>query len=164
MLNKGSWQTDPQPHLKKSYKEYKFLYRIGFQYQSFKFLADYLMDDDSNTLWFIYPYNREFKKDLLVFSDIIKESNYWQKDIRVLLQALDEVVFEYFNDVTDDEEISVQLVKGIKCGCKIMPERARKDPRTQDDIVCAATVKPFAKFSEDFRKSIQEQYDLKKDG
>ena len=81
MLNKGEWQTDPQPHLKKSYKEYKFLYRIGFQYQSFKFLADYLMDDDSNTLWFIYPYNREFKKDLLVFSDIIKESNYWQKDI-----------------------------------------------------------------------------------
>ena len=91
-------------------------------------------------------------------------SGYYQKDIRVLLQALDEVVFEYFNDVSDDDDISVQLVKGIKCGCKIVPERTRKDPRTQEDIICKATVKPFAKFSEDFRAAIQDQYDIKKDG
>lgn len=81
MLNKGDWQSDPQPHLSESYKEYKMLFRIGFQYQSFKFLGEYLMDKNHNTLWFIYPYNREFKKNLIVFSDIIKESNYWQKDI-----------------------------------------------------------------------------------
>ena len=81
MLNKGDWQSDPQPHLSDSYKEYKMLFRIGFQYQSFKFLGEYLMDKNHNTLWFIYPYNREFKKNLIVFSDIIKESNYWQKDI-----------------------------------------------------------------------------------
>ena len=81
MLNKGDWQSDPQPHLRDSYNDYKVLFRIGFQYQSFKFLAEYLMDKDNNLLWFIYPYNREFKKNLIVFSDIIKESNYWQKDI-----------------------------------------------------------------------------------
>lgn len=81
MLNKGDWQSDPQPHLSDSYKNYKVLFRIGFQYQSFKFLGEYLMDKDNNTLWYIYPYNREFKKNLIVFSDIIKESNYWQKDI-----------------------------------------------------------------------------------
>ena len=81
MLNKGDWQSDPQPHLIDSYNDYKVLFRIGFQYQSFKFLAEYLMDKDNNLLWFIYPYNREFKKNLIVFSDIIKESNYWQKDI-----------------------------------------------------------------------------------
>ena len=81
MLNKGDWQSDPQPHLKYSLKEYKFLYRIGFQYQSFKFLADYIMDKDYNTCWYVYPYDKEFKDNLLVFSDIIKESKYWQKDI-----------------------------------------------------------------------------------
>ena len=91
-------------------------------------------------------------------------SGYYQKDIRTLLQALDEVVFECFNDVDDNEDISVQLVKGIKCGCKVVPERTRKDPRTQDDIICGATVKPFAKFSDDFRVAIQNQYDAKKDG
>jgi nucleoid DNA-binding protein len=91
-------------------------------------------------------------------------SGYYQKDIRTLLQALDEVVFECFNDVNDNEDISVQLVKGIKCGCKVVPERTRKDPRTQDDIICGATVKPFAKFSDDFRAAIQNQYDTKKNG
>lgn len=91
-------------------------------------------------------------------------SGYYQKDIRTLLQALDEVVFECLNDVDDNEDISVQLVKGIKCGCKVVPERTRKDPRTQDDIICGATVKPFAKFSDDFRVAIQNQYDAKKDG
>ena len=91
-------------------------------------------------------------------------SGYYQKDIRTLLQALDEVIFECFNDVNDNEDISVQLVKGIKCGCKVVPERTRKDPRTQDDIICGATVKPFAKFSDDFRVVIQNQYDAKKDG
>lgn len=91
-------------------------------------------------------------------------SGYYQKDIRKLLQSLDDVVFECFNSVTDDEDVSVQLVKGIKCGCKVVPERTRKDPRTQEDIICEATVKPFTKFSDDFRKSIQEQYDAKKDG
>ena len=91
-------------------------------------------------------------------------SGYYQKDIRTLLQALDTVVFDCFNDVDEDEEITVQLVKGIKCGCKVIPERTRKDPRNQNDIVCGATVKPFAKFSDDFRIAIQNQYDAKKDG
>lgn len=91
-------------------------------------------------------------------------SGYYQKDIKKVLQTLDDVVFEYFNDVTESENVSVQLVKGIKCGCKIVPERTRKDPRTQNEITCEATVKPFTKFSDDFRKAIQSQYDSKKDG
>ena len=91
-------------------------------------------------------------------------SGYYQKDIRTVLQTLDEVVLECFNDVTEDEDIVVQLVKGIRCGCKVVPKRTRKDPRTQEDIICEATVKPFAKFSDDFRVAIQDQYDTKKDG
>lgn len=82
MLNRGAWQSDPQPKLIKSYKEYKVLYRFGFCYKSFKWLCEYLLDPETkDVLWFIYPYNKEFKKDLIVFSDIIKQSPYWQTDI-----------------------------------------------------------------------------------
>ena len=42
------------------------------------------------------------------------KSGYYQKDIRVLLQCLDEIVFEELSSVTDDEEVSIQLVSGIK--------------------------------------------------
>lgn len=82
MLNKGSWQSDPQPHLPKSYNCYKMLYRIMFQYQSFKFIGEYLLDnEDKHTCWYIYPFDGEIKDDIVVFSDVVKTSPYWQRDI-----------------------------------------------------------------------------------
>lgn len=82
MLNNGSWQTDPQPKLNKSLKEYKTKFVCGFQYKSFKFLGRLLYDTtDKNMIWFIQPYNKDFKKKLIVFSDIIKSSPYFQRDI-----------------------------------------------------------------------------------
>ena len=82
MLNKGSWQTDPQPHLPKSIKEYKKLFTIMFFYKSFKFKADYIMDKTTrDTCWFIYPYYKKINNKTIVFSDIIKTSTYWQRDI-----------------------------------------------------------------------------------
>lgn len=82
MLNKGEWQSDPQPKLPKSYKEYKILYRFAFHYKTFTWLCEYLMDKESkDVIWFIYPYSGKLKKNIVVFSDMIKTSPYWQKDI-----------------------------------------------------------------------------------
>lgn len=92
------------------------------------------------------------------------KSGYYQRDIRALLHALDEVVLDCFDDVDENEEISLQFAKGIKVGCKVVEARDRVDPRTQEPIVVPATIKPFAKFSQDFREAIQAQYDAKKDG
>lgn len=99
-----------------------------------------------------------------IIKRLTEKSGYYQKDIRQLLHCLDEVVLECFDEVTDDEEVSVQIVQGIKCGCKIMPQRTRKNPKTGDDVVCSPTNKPFVKFSQDFRKTIQNQYETKVDG
>lgn len=83
MINTGAWETHPQPHLPKSYNNYKCLYRFGFQYQNFKFLCEYLMDkeDKKDAIWFIRPYYKDFKENIIVFSDVIKVSKYWQRDI-----------------------------------------------------------------------------------
>ena len=82
MLNKGSWQSDPQPHLPKSYKAYKVLFRMIFLYQSFKFCGEYLMDKETNeTCWFVYPYKGEIDDKTIVISDIVKVSKYWQRDL-----------------------------------------------------------------------------------
>lgn len=82
MLNKGSWQSDPQPHLPKSYNSYKKLYRFMFFYKAFKFICEYLMDKEtSEVCWFIYPYKGEIADNIVVFSDVIKVSKYWQRDI-----------------------------------------------------------------------------------
>ena len=82
MLNKGSWQSDPQPHLPKSIKEYEKVFMIGFQYKTFKFIGNLLMDKETKELaWFIYPYKKEFKNNILIFSDIIKVNKMYQRNI-----------------------------------------------------------------------------------
>lgn len=91
-------------------------------------------------------------------------SGYYQKDIRILLQCLDEVVFEELSSVVDDEEISIQLVSGIKVKTAIVPERNRVDPRNQKPITVKATVKPACKFSQDYRLKLQEAYENNKNG
>lgn len=82
MLNTGSFQTEPQPLLPKSYNDYDCLFRIIFQYQSFKFCSEYIKDKKNReTCWFIYPYDKVINNKTIVFSDKIKTSKYWQRDI-----------------------------------------------------------------------------------
>ena len=82
MLNKGSWQSDPQPHLPKSYNEYKVLFRFILFFKGFKFCAELLKDkDSSDTCWFIYPYKKEIDNKTIVISDVVKTSPYWQRDL-----------------------------------------------------------------------------------
>lgn len=100
----------------------------------------------------------------MLIKRLSEESGYWQKDIRAVLQCLDDVVLEYFGEITDDEDISIQLVQGVKISAHVVPKRDRVDPRNGNPIVCKETVKPACKFSEDFRKVIQNQYESKKDG
>lgn len=82
MLNRGAWQSDPQPRLPKSRKEYIKKFNIGFQFKTFKFMGELLLDkENKNLIWFIYPYNKEFKKKMIIISDIIKPDIYYQRDI-----------------------------------------------------------------------------------
>lgn len=91
-------------------------------------------------------------------------SGYYQKDVRSLLQCMDDVVFDALCEAALGEEVQIQMVTGIKCGCKIVEERPRVDPRTQKPIIVGETVKPFAKFSQDYRLKLQEAYDNNKNG
>lgn len=101
MLNKGSWQSSPQPHLPKSKKEYKIIYRIGFQFKTFRFLGELLLDSKTKELvWFIYPYKNEFKEKLIVISDVISQSRFWQRDIYNirLLPKISKIINQTFNE------------------------------------------------------------------
>lgn len=80
MIDSGSWQSDIQPKLEENFKKYKNILRVGFQYKGFKYIGELLQDKDS-LFWFIYPYKKDFDNNMLVFSDTIKISNLWQKNI-----------------------------------------------------------------------------------
>ena len=82
MIDEGMWQTFPQPHLPKSYKNYKVVYRIGFEYKGFRFLGEYLKDKDTNEyVWFVYPKESDFKDKTIIFSDTVNQSPYYQRNI-----------------------------------------------------------------------------------
>ena len=81
MLNSGSWQCDPQPHLPLSYNEYDVMFRMVFKYGSFKFIAEYLFDNVKEYCWYIYPFNGEITDDMLVISDEVKLDRHWQRNI-----------------------------------------------------------------------------------
>lgn len=90
-----------------------------------------------------------------------EKSGFYMKDVRSLLQCMDEVVFDAMSEATLEEEVQIQLVTGIKCGCKIVGARERVNPQNQKPIVVGETTKPFAKFSQDYRIKLQDAYDNK---
>lgn len=94
--------------------------------------------------------------------DLAKKTDYYLQDVKAVLSAMDDLIKEYFAEVTDDNDVSVQIVEGIKISCKVVPERERVNPATGEPITCKATVKPGVKYSSVFRDTIQKQYDDKK--
>ena len=53
-----------------------------FCYKTFKWVGELLQDKKTKDLvWFIKPYSKEINNKTLVFSDIIKPSRYYQRDI-----------------------------------------------------------------------------------
>ena len=87
------------------------------------------------------------------------QSGYFQKDIRTLLQCMDDVVFNALCEATLDEDVQIQMVTGIKLGCKKIDKRSRVDPRTQEPIGVDESPKPFVKFSQDFRFKLDAAYE-----
>lgn len=92
---------------------------------------------------------------------VAEASGYYQKNIRDVFNVLEDVILECFGEVTDDEPISIRILPGFTLNGYVVPERERVDPRTQKPIICKPTVKVSAKYSDLFKKKIQEQYDEK---
>ena len=80
MMNTGSWQTSPQPHLPKSQKEYRKVCEVVFYYKNMMFTG-FLMADNADYVWFITPRKKAIDKKHLVFSDVIRPDIRWQRDI-----------------------------------------------------------------------------------
>ena len=81
MINKGDWQSDPQPHLPYSYSLYDVIFRMVFKFQGMMFIGEYLYDNEKEYCWYIYPYSGKIDDDILVISDEVKLNKHWQRNI-----------------------------------------------------------------------------------
>ncbi len=101
---------------------------------------------------------------LITREQIIKQlcdrCGYFQRDIRNVLSELDDIVEEHLSTINEDNpEVSVQVIRGLKLQGKLVPERARRDPRTNQPIICAPTVKLNGKVSETIKEAVQKAYE-----
>lgn len=81
MVDSGSWQSQPQPLLPGSKKDYTIIYRVAFYYKHFTFIGELLKNKNNEYCWFIFPKYDKIKEKTIVFSDKVNISPYWQKDI-----------------------------------------------------------------------------------
>ena len=95
---------------------------------------------------------------------VAEESGFYQKHVRTVFNALEDVILESFGEVDDDKPISIRILRGFSLNGYVVPERERVDPRDGTPIVCKPTVKVSSKYSDKFKEKIQEQYDKKKGG
>ena len=103
MINTGDWQSEPQPKLPKSKKEYIVKFRVLFIYKSFQFVGELLQDKESMIKsWFIFPRKDDkIIKKIMVFSDIVKTDPYWQSDI-YHMKCKNQRILQYADLFTED--------------------------------------------------------------
>ena len=94
--------------------------------------------------------------------DLSSKTGYYVKQIKTLLSAMDEQVKEYCSQATDDDEMVIQICEGLKISARVVESREGVNPRTRETIACGATIKPTAKFSQEFRMFLRKKYEEKK--
>lgn len=93
---------------------------------------------------------------------VAEKSEYWQKDVRNVFNAIEEVLLECFDDIDEDNPISVRLLSFLALNGHIWGERERVDPRTREPIICKPSVRILGKVSDGFKSKAQVRYDEKK--
>lgn len=81
MIDTGAWVVDKQPKIYE--KDYDTIYTFGFQYKGFRFLCRIMTSKENcnDFIFFINPHVKDFKENTIVFTDIVKPSVYYQRDI-----------------------------------------------------------------------------------
>ena len=99
---------------------------------------------------------RVLKRDQLV--DILAErTGFYKKNIRTMLDALDDVIVENMSAATKKEPSEIHLSLGFVFGGRYSPKREAKDPRDGSTIITPAKYIPYAKFKPSFRQKINKK-------
>ena len=69
MITSGVWESGNYPHLKQPFNHYKCIYKILYEYTSFRFIINLLLDDDKQPFLYIYPATKDVHNIKRVVSD-----------------------------------------------------------------------------------------------
>lgn len=94
------------------------------------------------------------KKDIA--NEIYQRSDFYKGPIEDLLDILDDVIVEYLGKAELDDNVEIQIAKGLIIGSRRVPEHEAKDPRNLSDVIVPERVLSYARFTDTFKQKINE--------
>ena len=85
----------------------------------------------------------EFKREDVV-TVLREKSGYYKKDLRKVLDALEETLIAIMATAQIDDPVEIRLFDGFYVQAKREPERPATDPRTGKNIIAREKIKPNA--------------------
>lgn len=91
------------------------------------------------------------------------KTGFFKKDLRLVMEALEETLVEYMATATLDQPSEIRLFHGWKIGAKVLPEREAKDPRNGADIITPEKLSPYCKFETTLKAKLNTEYAAQED-
>lgn len=87
---------------------------------------------------------------------LAKKTGYYKYQIREVMDALEEIIYENMQTATYDEPSECRLFFGFILGAKRIPARKKRHPYSQEMVDIVEHLNPYATFKKTFRKKINE--------
>lgn len=87
-----------------------------------------------------------------VVDELNERTGFYKKDIRVVLEELENIILENMQMATIDEPSECRLFFGFIIGAKRIPTKKRIHPKTRELIDVAEHLNPYVRFKSTFQK------------
>lgn len=94
------------------------------------------------------------KKDIA--DELALKTKFSKGSMKEVVDALDDIIVEKLGEASFDEDVEMQLAKGLTICARRVEAREARDPRNQNVINIPEKVIPYAKFTYTFRQKINE--------
>lgn len=98
----------------------------------------------------------EFKREDVV-TVLREKSGYYKKDLRKVLDALEETLIAIMATAQIDDPVEIRLFDGFYVQAKREPERPATDPRTGENIIAREKIKPNVNIRRSFKWRIERE-------
>ena len=93
------------------------------------------------------------KKQELI-DELSERTGFFKKDMKVIVDALSDVIMDQFMSATYDEPSELHLAPGVVIGGKRVEAHEAVDPRNRETIITPEKVIPYATFKSSVRKKL----------
>lgn len=93
------------------------------------------------------------KKQELI-DELSERTGFFKKDMKVIVDALSDVIMDQFMCATYDEPSELHLAPGVVIGGKRVKAHEAVDPRNREVIITPEKVIPYATFKSSVRKKL----------